>query len=115
MPEDEPKAAAPMEGESKAERRRRKKLEKRQAAMIRELLGCLRIPAEEAFAGTAAAVGGTAVAEADSDGDKGPVPGGRHVFVMPSHRIYAETLPSLSPWLAQLMAAHGAPAQAWSA
>ena len=111
MPEGEPKAAAPMpEGESKAERRRRKKLEKRQAAMVRELLGCLRIPADEAFAGGTAAVGGTAVAEADSDGDKGPVPGGRHVFVMPSHRIYAETLPSLSPWLAQLMGTHGAPA-----
>ena len=111
MPEGEPKAAAPMpEGESKAERRRRKKLEKRQAAMVRELLGCLRIHAEEALAGKAAVSGGTAVAEADSDGAEGPVPGGRHVFVMPSHRIYAETLPSLSPWLAQLMGAHGAPA-----
>eukprot|EP01044_Picomonas_judraskeda_P011606 COSAG03_NODE_1595_length_3813_cov_1.276521_1_plen_61_part_10 len=34
----------------------------------------------------------------------GSTAGGRHVFVMPSHRIYADTLARLSPWLQVLPA-----------
>ena len=80
--------AAPSPAPSKSEAKRRKKQDKREATMQREILARLKGTHEVCFAGGATA-------------------GGRHVFAMPSHRIYADTLPSLKPWLQSLVAPLG--------
>lgn len=78
--------ATPM---SKSEQRRLRKQDKREAAMRREMLSRLAAPEDVAFA------------------KGGSTHGGRHVFVMPSHRIYADTLPRLAPWMQSLFSRFG--------
>ena len=74
---------------SKGEQRKLRKQDKREAAMRREMLSRLVAPEDVVFA------------------KDGSVNGGRHVFVMPSHRIYADTLARLSPWLQSLFSPFG--------
>ena len=87
---------------SKSEQRRQRKQDKREAGMKRELLARLQVPAEMAFA-SAGSGGGGSSGSGENSGAAPGTPGGRHVFAMPSHRVYADTLARLSPWLQSLL------------
>ena len=76
-------------GMSKGEQRRLRKQDKRETAMRREILSRLSAPEDVVFA------------------KGGPTNGGRHVFAMPSHRIYADTLPRMTKWLNSLFGRFG--------